>query len=59
MEGSVSFSKYVQIQVLYNKAVTAAVTKLRASRSRKDFTPVTARLKVTSTALLALLRCEF
>jgi hypothetical protein len=35
------------------------VTKLHTSRPRKDFTPLTARLQVTSTALLALLRCEF
>jgi hypothetical protein len=40
-------------------ATTAAVNKLRASGSWNDFISLTARLHVTTAALLALLRREF
>jgi hypothetical protein len=44
---------------LHAAATVVAVTKLHASRPRKIFIPLTAQIQVTSTALLALLRCEF
>jgi hypothetical protein len=45
-------------QAIPYKCTLVAVTKLHASRPRKDFTPLTARQQVNSTALLALLCCE-
>jgi hypothetical protein len=55
----ISMTAPMSLQRISNGMVTVTVTKLRASRPRKDLIPLIARLQVTSKALLDSLLWEF